>query len=166
MPATCRSPSICSRHAHGQARGETDLLVSIEGALGSDAADRFKGDAANNEFQGRKGKDIATGGPGRDTYDFNAQADSPAGAGRDVIADFAPGQDLLDLGNIDADTTLPGKQSFRWVGKATLTGAAQLGYYVTGNTTIIRASTDADAKPEVEIELTGQKVLTAADFRY
>jgi hypothetical protein len=144
--------------------GETDTLTSIEGAIGSTKADSFKGDAASNEFQGGLGKDTATGGAGRDLYDFNAVADSPAGAGRDVIGDFAPGQDNIDLAGVDADSTIPGDQSFRWVGKATLTGAAQLGYYVAGGNTIVRASTDADAAAELEIQLTGKKVLTAADF--
>ena len=67
--------------------------------------------------------------------------------------------------DIDADSTTPGQQSFRWVGKATLTGAAQLGYYVSGGNTIVRASTDADAAAEVEIQLTGVKTLTEGDFR-
>ena len=49
------------------------------------------------------------------------------------------------MSDIDADSTIPGQQIFRWVGKATLTGAAQLGYYVSGGNTIVRASTDADA---------------------
>ena len=62
-----------------------------------------------------------------------------------MVTDFVPGQDVLDLAGIDADSTIPGDQSFRWVGKATLTGAAQLGYYVAGGNTIVRASTDADA---------------------
>ena len=91
-------------------------------------------------------------------------ADSPAGAGRDVITDFVPGQDMIDLAGIDADTTRPRQPGFRWVGKATLTGAAQLGYFVSGGNTIVRASTDADAAAELEIQLTGMKALTAADF--
>ena len=87
------------------------------------------------------------------------------GATRDVVRDFVPGQDVLDLAGIDADSTVPGDQSFRWVAKATLTGAAQLGYFVSGGMTIVRASTDADAAAEVEIQLTGAKTLTAVDFR-
>ena len=106
-----------------------------------------------------------TGGGGRDTWDFNAIADSPASASRDVIRDFTPGQDVIDLAGIDADATLPGDQSFRWVGKAVLTGAAQLGYYVSGGNTTIRASTDADAAAEFSIRLTGVKILSEADFR-
>ncbi|MFZ1429296.1 MAG: hypothetical protein WAS21_21270 [Geminicoccaceae bacterium] len=145
--------------------GETDTLTSIEGVIGSTKADTFKGDVQNNEFQGGLGKDTATGGGGRDLYDFNAVADSPAGATRDVIKDFVPGQDIVDLAGIDADGAIAGNQSFRWVGPATLTGAAQLGYYISGGNTIVRASTDADAAAEVEIQLTGVKALTAADFR-
>ena len=48
---------------------------------------------------------------------------------------------------------------------AVLTGAAQLGYYVSDGNTTIRASTDADAAAEFSIRLTGVKVLTETDFR-
>ena len=84
--------------------GETDQLTGIEGALGSSGGDSFKGDALNNEFQGKAGKDTMTGGGGRDSWDFNAVADSPAGAARDLVTDFAPGQDVIDLAGVDADT--------------------------------------------------------------
>ena len=144
--------------------GETDTLTSIEGAIGSDKADTFKGDGQDNKFLGGLGKDNYTGG-GRDLYAFKTVKDSPVGTGRDVIKDFVPGQDVIDVSNIDADSTAPSQQSFRWVGKATLTGAAQLGYYVSGGNTIIRASNDADAAAEVEIQLNGVKTLTEGDFR-
>ena len=97
---------------------EKDTLIGIEGALGSNAADTFKGDDLNNEFQGKTGKDTMTGGGGRDSWDFNDVADSPAGATRDLVTDFAPGQDIIDLTGVDADSTVPGNQSFRWVAKA------------------------------------------------
>jgi Ca2+-binding RTX toxin-like protein len=45
---------------------ETDTLTSIEGAIGSNAGDTFRGDANANWFQGGPGKDTATGGGGRD----------------------------------------------------------------------------------------------------
>ncbi|MFZ1428285.1 MAG: right-handed parallel beta-helix repeat-containing protein [Geminicoccaceae bacterium] len=157
---------LAAKPATAKRGGETDTLTSIEGAIGSSKADIFKGDAQNNEFQGGLGKDTATGGGGRDLYAFKSVADSPAGSGRDVIKDFAPGQDVIDVSDIDADSTTPGQQTFRWVGKAVLTGAAQLGYYVSGGNTIVRASTNADAKPELEIQLNGSKTLTAADFRF
>ena len=61
---------------------------------------------------------------------------------------------------------MPGNQSFRWVSKAVLTGAAQLGYYTTGGMTIVRASTDADAAAELKIQLTGTRgAHSPGDFR-
>ncbi len=145
--------------------GEIDQLSSVEGIIGSDKADTFRGDAADNEFQGGLGKDTATGGGGRDLHAFHSVQDSPAGTNRDIMKDFAPGQDVLDVSSLDADSTLPGQQSFRWVGKAVLTGAAQLGYHVAGGNTVVRASTDADAAAEVETALSGVKTLAPADFR-
>ena len=58
---------------------ETDTLTGIEGAIGSTAADVFKGNGFNNYFQGGLGKDTFTGGSGRDLYDFNAVAESGVG---------------------------------------------------------------------------------------
>jgi Ca2+-binding RTX toxin-like protein len=145
---------------------EIDTLSGIEGAVGSSAADTFKGDAINNYFQGGGGKDTATGGIGRDLYDFNAVADSKAGSTtRDLIKDFAHGTDKIDLMGLDADTTVAGNQAFHWVGKDVLTGPGEVGYFTTGgDTTIIRASNDGDAVSEFEIQLTGLKTLAALDF--
>ena len=145
---------------------ETDQLTSIEGAIGSDKTDTFKGSSGDNEFLGGLGKDTATGGGGRDLYAFRSIKESPTGSGRDVIRDFVPGQDVIDVSTIDANSTVLGQQTFRWVGTAVPTGAAQLGYYVTGSNTIVRASTDADADAELEVQLNGSKTLTPADFRF
>ena len=143
---------------------ETDTLIGIEGAIGSTKADRFKGDARANEFQGgRQGHRHRRRRPRH--LRLQRRADSPPGASkRDVITDFAPGQDVLDLAGIDADPSRPGNQTFRWVGTATDRRAGQLGY-VKGGITIVRASTDADAAPELEIQLTGTKTLTEDDVR-
>jgi Ca2+-binding RTX toxin-like protein len=136
------------------------------GASSAQKADTLKGSVGDNECQGGLGKNTASGGGGRGLYAFRSVEETPPGTGRDLTKDFAPGQDVIDVGNIDADSTTPGQQSFRWVGKATPTGAAQLGYYVSGNMTIIRASNDADAAPEIEIQLTGVKTPTPPDFRF
>ena len=72
---------------------ETDTLTSIEGAIGTRAADTFKGDGDDNWFMGGDGKDLYTGGGGRDLYDFNTVNDSRVGcSARDVITDFAHGR--------------------------------------------------------------------------
>ena len=144
---------------------ETDTLTGIEGAIGSAAADTFRGDAAANLFQGGLGKDTASGGAGRDLYDLNAVAESGVGtANRDVITDFAHLADKLDLMGIDADATIAGNQAFRFVGTAALTGAGQAGFFTSGGNTIVRGSTDADAASEFEIQLNGIVALTAQDF--
>ncbi|MFO1046847.1 MAG: hypothetical protein U1E52_02965 [Geminicoccaceae bacterium] len=144
---------------------EVDALYNVEGAIGSSAADIFKGNEYNNYFQGGGGKDTATGGAGRDLYDFNAVADSKAGAStRDVITDFAHLTDKIDVMGLDADGTVAGNQAFHWVGTAALTGPGEIGYFTSGGNTIIRASTDADAASELEIQLTGIRTLSAVDF--
>ncbi|MGE3290388.1 MAG: hypothetical protein AB7O95_03250, partial [Geminicoccaceae bacterium] len=72
--------------------------------------------------------------------------------------------DRIDLMGIDANTSLAGNQAFRWVGSSALTGPGEVGYFTSGGNTIIRASNDADAASEFEIQLTGSKTLTATDF--
>jgi Ca2+-binding RTX toxin-like protein len=147
--------------------GETDTLSSIQGAIGSSAADTFVGDGGPNLFQGGSGRDLCTGGAARDLWDFDRTGDSaPGSANRDLITDFAPGSDKLDLTGIDADATEAGNQAFRWVGEEPLTGPGEVGFFTSGANTIVRASTDADATAEFQIELTGLKALNVADFSF
>ena len=135
---------------------ETDTLSSIRGAIGSSAADSFKGDSGPNWFQGGGARDVATGGAARDIYDFDRVQDSlPGSANRDVIGDLAPQSDRIDLTGIDADTTMAGNQAFRFVGTDPLTGPGQLGFRVSGANAIVRGSTDGDTASELEIQLTG-----------
>ena len=138
---------------------------AVADCIGSSAADTFKGNEFNNYFQGGLGKDTASGGSGRDLYDFNTTSDSKVGStARDVITDFDHLVDDIDLMGLDANTAIAGNQSFRWVGTAPLTGPAQVGYFTSSGNTIIRGSNDADAASEFEIQLNGIKTLTAADF--
>jgi Ca2+-binding RTX toxin-like protein len=145
---------------------EVDALYNIEGAIGSSAADTFKGNEYNNFFQGGLGRDSLTGNGGRDLYDLDATAESGiTSTTRDLIKDFAVGADKLDLTGIDADTTAAGNQAFRWVGSAAFTGTpGELGYFTSGDDTIVRGSNDTDRTAEFQIELTGLKALTAVDF--
>jgi hypothetical protein len=110
-------------------------------------------------------KDTATGGLGRDLYDFNTAAESGAGTtNRDVVTDFLHLTDKLDLMGIDANGAIAGDQAFRFVGTSALTGAAQLGFFTAGGNTIVRGSTDGDAASEFEIQLNGSVALSAQDF--
>ena len=145
---------------------ETDTLTNVEGAIGSSAADTFKGNDFANYFQGGAGKDSYTLGLGSDLVDINFVTESPVGSAvRDVVTDFLVGTDKIDLMGVDADTTVVGNQSFRWVGAAALTGTGQLGYSTTSSGgAIVRGSVDADASSELEILLTGSGPPGALDF--
>ena len=70
----------------------------------------------------------------------------------------------LDLMGIDADATIGGNQAFRFVGTAALTGAGQVNFFTSSGSTFVQASTDADAAPEFQVQLTGLVALTAQDF--
>jgi hypothetical protein len=147
---------------------ETDTLTGIEGAVGSGAADTFTGDGGRNFFHGAGGPDRYTLGGGRDVVDVDvdlAAHSGPGSAARDVVTDFAPGVDDLDLTGIDADATRAGDQAFRFVGTAGLgTRPGAVGYVVSGGNTIVRASTDADSTAELEIQLAGIVTPTVDDF--
>ena len=73
-----------------------------------------------------------------------------------MIGDFAPQSDRIDLTGIDADTTRAG-QSGVPLGRhdAARPAPGQLGFFASGGNTIVRASTDADAAAEFQIQLTG-----------
>jgi len=74
----------------------TDLLYSIENAVGSRHDDLIWGSAGANRIEGGFGEDYLVGAGGNDIFVFGS-----SGTGVDVIADFdanpAGGQDLLDL---------------------------------------------------------------------
>ena len=129
---------------------ETDTLSSIQGTIGSSDGDTFKGDGGQNLFQGGLGRDVATGGAARDLYDLDRVQDSLPGASGDVIGDFAPQSDRIDLTGIDADTTLPGNQAFRFVGTDPLTGPGSLAFACPATTRSCAAARMATRHPSLK----------------
>lgn len=83
--------------------------------FGGDGDDHVVGGAGNDLIGGNAGADTLHGGSGSDTFVYFAAADSPLSA-PDVIDDFFPGADRIDLSAIDADTTQAGQQHFNFVG--------------------------------------------------
>jgi Ca2+-binding RTX toxin-like protein len=102
----------------GGERGEHDQLVSIEGAIGGDAADTLNGGPGNDTLDGGAGDDTITGGAGNDTIDGGAGndfidggpgADTVTGGSGDDVVEAADGTaDTVDCGDgkdvVDADT--------------------------------------------------------------
>ena len=62
---------------------------TLQGAAG---ADRLTGNTGNDALLGGTGNDVLDGGSGTDLFVFSAQA------GRDTIADFNPGEDIILTG--------------------------------------------------------------------
>lgn len=82
--------------------------------IGGGGGDFLKGGAGRDVLIGGAWKDRMRGDEGADRFEFRDVSDSVAGRG-DIIADFEPGVDVIDLSAIDARTG-PGNQAFRFIG--------------------------------------------------
>ncbi|MEB3233200.1 MAG: hypothetical protein VKJ64_19495, partial [Leptolyngbyaceae bacterium] len=81
-------------------RGGNDRLIGGIGndvLLGNRGRDRLIGDEGDDLLMGHTDKDRLTGGAGADVFQYRKLKD-----GRDVITDFAIGEDLIDLSRIMA----------------------------------------------------------------
>ena len=179
----------------------TDTLATIENIIGSSGNDHITGSAAanvlnggagddfifgmagndtliggtgNDRLTGGAGRDVMTGGPGNDIFIFNLVSDTGKTATtRDIITDFTPGQDIIDLSGIDANTSLSGNQAFTLLAKmgSAFTGVrGQLQWSqqdaagTANDRTIISGDINGDKIADFHIELTGLITLGLADF--
>ncbi|WP_260955505.1 retention module-containing protein [Pseudomonas citri] len=139
----------------------TDTLTAIENLVGSNFNDTLTGDGANNRIDGGLGHDVLnggggddlligglgnntlTGGSGADTFQWQA-----GNSGHDVITDFTPGVDKLDLSQL-----LLGESG------STASLDDYLHFTVTGSgasvMTSIDVSSTAGATPNQTIDLAG-----------
>jgi Ca2+-binding RTX toxin-like protein len=148
-------------------RQGNDLL---EGKLGND---QLNGGFGSDTLNGGAGKDVLQGGAGADVFVF----DTLGHAGRnfqsaDQIVDFRSGVDMIDLREIDADTTRSGNNAFTF---------AEGGQFQTGQSgqIIIRQfanardsqgetrallDVDGDGQLDAMIRLAGMHDMGADDF--
>jgi Ca2+-binding RTX toxin-like protein len=155
----------------------SDTLTSIENLIGSGFNDSLTGNAGHNTLDGAAGNDLLTGGighdmltggSGSDTFDFNALSEMGlTSATWDVINDFAPGLDRIDLSTLDANAALAGNQAF----SAPVVGGTFSGAFATAGDLyfdnvahVLYGNTDADAAAEFAIQFVGVSTLTAADL--
>jgi Ca2+-binding RTX toxin-like protein len=161
--------------------GAADRLIGIENVVGTAFADiltgnaganALSGGAGNDRLTGDLGRDTLTGGAGNDVFDFNSVGESGVGAGvRDVITDFQRGLDVIDLGDIDANTARAGDQSFSFIGTRDFSGkGAELRYQTfdqpgtANDITVVSGDVNGDAVADFEIEIAAIMQLTRSDF--
>jgi Ca2+-binding RTX toxin-like protein len=134
--------------------------------FGGSDSDILTGGDGGDSFFGAGGSDRLTGRAGNDVFRYDSTADSTAAA-KDLIADFVPGSDKIDLSRIDADTHTAGDQAFHWIGANAFSGAgaASAGELRSG-LWIVEADTDGDGVADLVIDVAyqGAAPLSAADF--
>ena len=128
---------------------------------GNALANTLRGGAHADTLAGGGGNDRLFGGAGADRFVFRSTTDSAVGTPRDVISDFTPGQDRIDLSALDANLTLSGNQAFLFK-----TGPAANSLWLTksGSALIVRLDLTGDARADMEIGLTGLTTAAKTDF--
>ena len=137
---------------------------TLQGGLGGDT---LRGDEGDDVLIGGAGKDIQTGGTGADRFVFAVLSHSAtAQANADTIADFAQGEDLIDLSAIDANrgNTL-GNDAFIFIGTPAFSNVAgQLRYLQSGGNTFLQLDVNGDSLADATIRLNGLIALNAGDL--
>jgi hypothetical protein len=167
---------------------EEDLMSGRKGnddLKAGDGNDILKGQKGRDKLDGGAGKDLIrgnadadwlTGGADADIFDFNKINHIGRWVGnRDIITDFEPGVDRIDISDIDAKkpvagflplTANAGDQAFDFIGTDNFSGTkGELRYHVNpaGNT-IVAGDCDGDGRADFKLELTGIHALDADDF--
>ena len=144
------------------------LANSLTGGAGNDS---LSGGDGNDTLTGGSGTDTMTDGVGDDIYQFLSVSDSGVGAARDVLTDFSPGFDKIDLSAIDANTTIAGDQAFTFIGTAPFGtpphGVGQVNYFISGSNLIVQAEIEGDGNLNVDMQIQlngGLAAIAATDF--
>ena len=100
---------------------------AINTLIGGLSIDQLSGAGGDDIIVGGAHADTLIGGVGKDKFDFNGIVEIGNGAGaRDVITDFLPGTDRMDLSTIDANGAAAGNTAFSFLATkgAAFTGVA------------------------------------------
>jgi serralysin len=141
-----------------------DAILGGAGAdllSGNKGNDRIVGGAGGDRLEGGMGRDVLAGGGGADVVVFRAAKETRPGAQHDVINDFDPLRDTIDLSGIDAKVGRVGDQAFKFIGAAAFSDKAGELRYKKG---ILSGDVDGDGVADLQIELSGAPMLQAADI--
>lgn len=133
---------------HVMGMGGDDRLTG----LGGD--DTLDGGAGADRLTGGRGRDILIGGAGADLFVFG-QADSRPGTTRDVIKDFARGEDRIVLG--EGATDFIGRNAFTHTA-----GEVRIG--TVDGVTVVQLDRDGNGRADLEVAVSGVTTLGADDF--
>ena len=143
---------------------------------GKGGDDTIKGGGGADTIRGGPGTDVMTGGKGPDVFvfkpgdlpriDYLDRWLSPLNSDHDLIKDFKPGTDTIDLSAIDANTHKDGNQKFHFEGEGTLSGSrGELVYQFYGKShSVILGDTNGDSDYDLLIVLKGHHHLDKSDF--
>lgn len=132
----------------------------LDGAAGNDT---LNGGTGMDTLFGGVGKDRLIGGADADTFAFRTKAEAGNGVNRDVIVDFAVGEDKIDLSAIDANEGVTGDQAFSFIGSAAFSHTAgELRYGSAGG--FLYADTNGDGIADFQLQLIGKPAIAGEDF--
>ncbi|WP_319568781.1 CAP domain-containing protein [Cohaesibacter marisflavi] len=140
---------------------------------GGNHADHLFGNQGNDFLHGRLGMDTLVGGLGtdllyagqdqlKDTFVFRTVQDSQPGTARDKIFQFETTQDVIDLSQIDADTSNAGDQDFSYTGTMASANSVWIRYSATD--AFIYGDHDGDAIADFEIQIVDVNSLRQTDL--
>lgn len=139
-----------------------DTLRGAEGAdvlQGAAGDDQLHGDEGNDILAGGTGDDLLYGGAGDDTFVFDEVA------GSDVICDFTPGSDKIDLSNIDAIAASDFRDAFTFIANTAFSNTAgELRYENIAGGVLISGDIDGDGIADFYITVDGIDALDQSDF--
>jgi len=125
---------------------------TLRGGAGADTLMGFGGD---DVLHGGQQNDVMTGGLGADTFLYLGLADSTASKS-DLLVDFDPLADVINLSAIDANASLAGDQAFVWVDAfSAQAGQAMLTYNATADLTVLALDANGDGVAEFKVEING-----------
>jgi serralysin len=140
------------------------IANTLSGGAGNDI---LSGGGGNDILIGGTGIDTLTGGTGADTFVFATGDSSPVAGQHDLITDFTPGVDHIDLSGIDAISSTPARDGFHFVGAAAFDGTAgalDYSYDAVHGVTVLSGDTNGDRVADFSIDLTGNITLNVCDF--
>ncbi len=132
--------------------------MSGEDALyGQGGVDVISGEDGADLIVGGAGADVLIGGAGADRFVVAALSDSQFGDGGDLVVDFQPGVDRIDLTAVDANTVAAGDQAFVFVAAFTgVAGQATLTYDAAAGRTVLSGDVDGDGRADLVLSLLGE----------